>query len=132
VTTTITNERKFFLAHVQQRAVDILCEDEMMHPKNLTAMSQTLVEPAMQALRFSFKYPAKVLQRDREIARYPVTLWSHFLHSVGLGRYATYKRILLNEHLAFTGIEVPPELKVGMTVCYDYREIIGNAPEIEK
>jgi hypothetical protein len=122
--------RELFLTAVQMRCVDILCEDEMMHPENLKVLSQSILEPAMAALRFSFKYPAKVLQQDREIARYPLTLWSHLLHSVGLGKYATYKRVLLNEHLAFTGIKIPPEMKIGMTVCYDYREIIGSAPTL--
>jgi hypothetical protein len=120
----MTKER--FLATVQMRCVDILCEDKMLHPENLTVMSQSLLEPAMDALRFSFKYPAKVLQQDREIARYPASLWSHLLHSIGLGKYATYKRVLLNEHLAFTGIKIPPEMKIGATLCYDYRTVLGD------
>ena len=121
---TLTRER--FLTAVQMRCVDILCEDDMMHPDNLTVMSQRLLEPAMAALRFSFKYPAKVLQQDREIARYPASLWSHLLHSIGLSKYATYKRVLLNEHLAFTSIRIPPEMKIGATLCYDYRTVLGD------
>ena len=121
---TMTKER--FLATVQMRCVDILCEDEMMHPDNFTALSQQILEPSMAALRFSFKYPAKVLQQDREIARYPASLWSHLLHSIGLGKYATYKRVLLNEHLAFTDIKIPPEMKIGATLCYDYRTVLGG------
>jgi hypothetical protein len=84
------------------------------------------LDTAMRALRISFKYPAKVLQKDREIACYPATLWSHLLDAVGLKRFATYKRVLLNEHLAFPTIEIPPELKIGMSVCFDYHTEIGK------
>lgn len=87
----------------------------------IEAHEQFLLDTAMRAIRISFKYPAKVLQQDREIARYPATLWSHLLQSVGLGKYATYKAVLLNEHFAFPHIELPPEMKIGATVCYDYR-----------
>lgn len=115
-----TLQKKLFLATVQQRAVDFMVE-EGFAPGGIETREWFVIETAMRAIRISFKYPAKVLQQDHEIARYPATLWSHFLHAVGLGRYAVYKRVWLNEHLAFPHIEIPPEMKIGATVCYDYR-----------
>src|SRR5271157_4156553 len=118
-----TLQRKFFLTTVQQYAVDFMVEQGFA-TGGLEAREQWLLETAMRAIRISFRYPALVLQKDREIARYPATLWSHLLHSVGLGRYARYRRVLLNEHLAFPSIEIPPQLKVGAQVCFDYRTVL--------
>lgn len=115
--------KKLFLATVQQYAVDFMIE-EGFAATGIAVYEQSLLETAMRAIRISFQYPAKVLQQDKEIARYPATLWSHLLHSVGLGRYAKYKIVLLNEHFAFPSIELPPELlKIGATVCFNYRTV---------
>jgi hypothetical protein len=118
---TVSN--RLFLATIQQYAVDFLV-DEGFASGGIKAYEQFQLETAMRQLRISFKYPAKVLQQDREIARYPATLWSHLLVSVGLKRWAKWKVVLLNEHFAFPQIELPPELKIGAQVCYDYR-IVG-------
>ena len=115
-----TLSKKLFLATIQQYAVDFMIE-EGFATGGIEAHDQWVLETAMRAIRISFKYPAKVLQQDREIVRYPASVWSHLLISVGLKRYAKYKIVLLNEHLAFPHIELPPELKIGATVCYDYR-----------
>lgn len=118
-----TLQKKIFLTRVRQWCVDFLVE-QGWGVNGLEAHEQYLLETAMRAIRISYKYPALDLQTDREIARYPATLWSHLLSTVGLGKYATYKRVLLNEHLAFPSIEIPPELKVGAYVCHDYRTVI--------
>lgn len=123
----ITLQRRQFLATVRQYAVEFMV-DQGFATGGLEVHDRYVLETAMQALRISFKYPAKVLQQDREIARYPATLWSHLLHSIGLGRYARYKAVLLNEHFAFPNIELPPEMKIGATVCYDYRTVDIGKP----
>jgi hypothetical protein len=107
---------------VQQCAVDFMVE-EGFASTGIQAYEQYLIDTAMRAIRISFKYPAKVLQTDREIARYPATLWSHFFSVIGLRRYARYNVVLLNEHLAFPHVEIPPELKIGATVVYNYRDV---------
>lgn len=117
-----TLSKKLFIATVQQYAVDFLV-DEGFASGGIKAYEQFQLETAMRQIRISFKYPAGVLQQDREIARYPATLWSHFLSVIGLKRYARYKVVLLNEHFAFPHIELPPELKIGATICYDYRVV---------
>jgi hypothetical protein len=115
-----TIKKKLFLATVQQYAVDFMV-DHGFATGGLDAQEYFVLETAMQAIRISFRYPAQVLQHDQEIARYPATLWSYLLHAVGLGRYARYKVVLLNENLSFPHIEIPPELKIGATVCFDWR-----------
>jgi hypothetical protein len=119
-----TLQREPFLTTVQQYAVDFMIE-EGFAKNGVQAHEQYLLETAMRVIRISFKYPAKVLQQDHEIARYPATLWSHLLQSIGLGKYATYKRVLINEHFAFPHIELPPDLKIGASVCYDYHTVLG-------
>ena len=119
-----TLQRNLFLTTVQQYAVDFMVEQGFA-TGGLQAHEQWHLESAMRAIRIAFRYPAVVLQKDHEIARYPATLWSHVLDAVGLGKYARYKRVLLNEHLAFPSIEIPPELKVGAQVCFDYRTVLG-------
>lgn len=112
--------KRLFLATVRQYAVDFMVE-EGFAASGIDVQEQWLLETAMRSLRISFHYPAKVLQENREIARYPATLWSYILVAIGLKKYATYAVVRLNEHLAFPSIELPPELKIGATLCYDYR-----------
>jgi len=118
----VTLERKLFLATIKQYCVDFLVEKGWA-TGGIEVHEQFLVETAMRAIYISFKVPALKLQSDREVARYPATLWSHILHVIGLGKYATYRRVLLNECLTFPTIEIPPEMKVGMRLCYDYRTV---------
>lgn len=115
-------QQKMFLATVQQYAVELMV-DEGFATGGLDVSELYQLESAMRVIRINFKYPAKVLQQDREIARYPATLWSYLLHSVRLGKYATYKVVLLNEHFSFPHIELPHNLKIGATVAYDYRTV---------
>jgi hypothetical protein len=124
-----TISKRLFLATVQQFAVDFMV-DEGLSPGGIEVRDYYVLESAMRAIRISFKYPAHVLQQDREIARYPATLWSHLLHSVGLGKYATYKAVLLNEHFAFPHIELPDNLKIGAQVCFDYRTVTLGKVEL--
>lgn len=112
-------QKKLFLAQVQQYAVDFMV-DEKFATGSLTAQEYFVLETAMRTIRISFKYPAKVLQRDREITRFPATLWSHILCAVGLRKYAKFTVVMLNEHLSFPSIELPPNLKIGAFVNYDY------------
>jgi hypothetical protein len=118
-----TLSKKLFLATVQQYAVDFMIE-EGFAKNGIETHEQWLLDTAMRAIRISFKYPAYVLQQDRIIARYPATLWSHLLHSIGLKRYARYAVVKLNEHLAFPDIEIPEKMKVGMKVLFDYHTVI--------
>ena len=111
---------KHLLLEVQQYAVDFMV-DEGFAASGIQAHEMFLLESAMRAMRISFKYPAQVLKRDEEIARYPATLWSHLLHTLRLRRWARYNVVRLNEHLAFPGIEIPPELKLGAYVTYSPR-----------
>jgi hypothetical protein len=127
VKATLSN--KLLLATVKQYAVDFMVE-EGFAPGGIDVRDQFVLETAMRAIRISFKYPAKVLQQDREIVRYPATLWSHLLHSIGLGKYATYNAVLLNEHFAFPHIELPDNLKCGATVCFDYRTVTLGKVEL--
>lgn len=117
-----TFQRKQFLAVIQQYAVDFLL-DEGFAASGLQVHEQVLLETAMKAIRISFKYPAQVLQQNKEIARYPATLWSHVLDALGLYKYARYTRVMLNEHLAFPGVEIPPELKIGAYVCVGHSTV---------
>ena len=82
---SVTLEKKLFLATVRRYCVDFLVEQGFA-AKGLAVHEQWLLDTAMRAIRISFNYPAKVVQQDREIARYPVSLWSNFLHSIGLKR----------------------------------------------
>jgi hypothetical protein len=124
-----TISKRLFLATVQQYAVDFMVE-EGFAKNGIETHEQWLLDTALRAIRISFKYPAYVLQQDRIIARYPATLWSHLLISVGLRRWAKWKAVLLNEHFAFPHIELPPELKIGATVCYDYRTVTLGKVEL--
>lgn len=116
-------KNKLFIARVRQYCVDFLVE-QGWGTNGFEVHEQWMLDTAMRAMRLSFKCPAVVLADDREIARYPATLWSHLLHSIGLRKYARYTRVLLNECLAFPSVEVPPQLKVGMKVCFDYRTVL--------
>ena len=118
-----TVSKRLFLATVQQYAVDFMVEEGFatggIHVDELFQL-----EHAMRQIRLSFKYPTQVLQHDREIARYPATLWSHILATIGLCKYAKYKVVLLNEHLAFPSVEVPPESRIGRVfIACDYRVV---------
>lgn len=117
-----TIQQKQLLGVVQQYAVDFML-DEGFATSGLQVHEQYLLESAMKMIRVSFKYPAQVLQQDKEIARYPATLWSHVLDALGLYKYARYTRVMLNEHLAFPGVEIPPELKIGAYVCVGYSTV---------
>lgn len=117
-----TIQSKKILATVHQYAVDFMVE-EGFAASGLQVHEQWLLETAMKAIRISFKYPAQVLQQDKEIARYPATLWSHVLDALGLYKYARYTRVMLNEHLAFPGIEILPEMKIGAYVCIGHSTV---------
>ncbi len=117
-------QRTLFLTYVRQYCVDFMVEQGWAS-NGIDVQEQWLLDTAMRAIRITFKYPAVEVQKEKEIARYPATLWSHVLDAVGLKKYATYKRVLLNEHLAFPSVEIPPEMKIGMRVCHDYHTAVG-------
>jgi hypothetical protein len=116
----IPTTNKHLLLEVHQYAVEFMV-NEGFAAGGIQAYEQFLLESAMRAIRISFKCPVQVLKRDEEIARYPATLWSHLLHTLRLRRWARYKVVRLNEHLAFPGIEIPPELKLGAYITYSPR-----------
>lgn len=122
--TPTTRQKEIFLMLVKQRCVDLAIDDDQLSPENFETHLQYVLEAAYHALRISFKYPAQALQDNREVARYPVSRWGYFLHAIGLGKYAKWKRVVINEELAFPNIAIPPELtKIGSKICYDFHHV---------
>jgi hypothetical protein len=96
---------------LQQYCVDFLIDEDFVNMPRVT--QHWLFETATDALRMDVKLAGRVLQRDAVLARHPATVWSLFLHLVGLKRWATYKTVRVTEIALFPQLKVPQEWKVG-------------------
>lgn len=92
-------------------------DEESFAPNNVNLHMSFRLEYLSYQLMAVLRLPSKVLQDNKEVARFPTRRWDNFLVSVGLGKYAKFTALRANEFLTFPGIEWPRHMGT-MRIAY--------------
>src|SRR5579859_5197339 len=97
-------------------ANSVIDEESLASFRDAKVYIRYMLEDLAYRLTAMMKVPAKVLQTDNEVAKWPARRWDNFLVAVCLDKYAKFKRLHFTEMLLFPAVTVPPNLCSSMKI----------------
>jgi hypothetical protein len=95
---------------LRQYCVQTMVDEDEFALGNVKLTMQYRLEWMAYQLMGTLNLPCKVLQDDKEIARFPASRKDMFLVSIGLSRWAKFTSLRANEYITFPKYEFPKSM----------------------